>query len=66
MNLTEKEIYHLIKQAVAETFDEKLLQLKLALIPEVDSEENRELEAMFPNPEQYLNEEISIVEDSIQ
>jgi len=63
--ITEKRLYKLIKQAVSESLDEKLLQLKLAMLPEADDEEMEEIEKLFGKPEKYTNQEIFYVEDSV-
>ena len=63
--IAEKDLYELIKRAVRETLDEKLLKLKVAMIPEADDEEMNEIDEMFGDPTQYSDEEFIYVEDSV-
>ena len=64
--IAEQKLYELIKRAVAETLDEKLLKLKLAMLPQADDEEMAIIDELFESPEHYADDELIYVEDSIQ
>lgn len=57
VEVEEKQFYGLIKKAVSEVFDEKMLDLKLSLIPLADDEEMEEVKSLFHSPDKYKNQE---------
>ena len=52
-NLSEERIYEIVKRAIEEVMDEKLLEIRLSLIPEVDENEMLAIEKEIGKPEDY-------------
>jgi hypothetical protein len=50
-------IYELIKKAVAEVFDDKILELKINSMPLADDLEMTEIDNIFVKPENYSKQE---------
>ncbi len=57
VTIDENKLYELIKTAVSEAMEEKLLKLKLQMIPFVNDEEMREIEEIFGGPKDYKSQE---------
>ena len=57
VEVEEKKFFGLIKKAVSEVFDEKMLDLKLSLIPLANDEDMEEVRNLFHSPDKYKNQE---------
>ena len=56
-NVSEQKIYEIVKRTVKEVMDEKLLEIRLSLIPEVDENEMRLIEKEIGEPAKYKKED---------
>ena len=53
INKTEEKIYKIVRKAVEDVLDEKLIELRLALIPEVDDVEMADIEKSIGEPGKF-------------
>lgn len=53
IQVEEKKIARIVKQAVSEVIDEKFEKLMLELIPYVDDDEQREIKEIFGSPDKF-------------
>ena len=56
-NVSEERMYEIVKRAIEEVMDKKLLEIRLSLIPEVDENEMRALEKEIGEPEDYKKDD---------
>ena len=56
-NVSEERMYEIVKRAIEEVMDKKLLEIRLSLIPEVDENEMRALEKEIGKPEDYKKDD---------
>ncbi len=57
IQVEEKKIARIVKQAVSEVIDEKFEKLMLELIPYVDDDEQREIKEIFGSPDKFRNQQ---------
>ncbi len=62
VRMTDEKLYNIVKRAVEEVFSEKLIEMRLAMIPEADEEEMREIENKVGDPSKYHDEEYTEVD----
>lgn len=57
IQVDETKMYKMVRKAVAEVFEEKLEEFKLALIPYADNNEMKEINSLFGNTAKYESQD---------